>query len=182
METLIKSLLHTDLKPGCIYNREYIGPNEAYKKSNGKTTFVVISVGEKLVIEELYSFSGDAMTDQHRSRTTFSFPENICKEYVVYKCSDPKKWFIHKKTMTLEEAIESGAVTIENIRKIFRDQSKSFIRTDPIVHYEGGKKCLEMLAEPTEKYPYLSMVTFVFESSEDAKKKVRKIFPNAWFM
>ena len=183
MQTLTETLDHTDLKAGRIYNREYTGENEAYKKSNGKTTFEVISVGEKLVIRELYSFSGYAIDKQHKSnRITFSVPEAICKEYIIYECSDPEKWFIHKKAMTLQEAIESKAIIVKDLEKIFCDQSKDSEKKDHVTYYENGKRYLEMLAKPTEKYPYLSMVIFLFENTEDLKSQVTKFVPKAWFM
>ena len=59
---------------------------------------------------------------------------------------------------------------------------KDFEKKDHVTYYENGKRYLEMLAKPTEKYPYLSMVIFLFESTEDLKSQVTKFVPKAWFM
>ncbi len=183
-------LNYKDLKVGHIYNKEYTGKNEAYKKCNGKTTFKVISTGKKYEIKELYSFCGDVYSKYlERGPITFSSPINICKGYNVYECPDPKKWFIHKKIMTLKKAIKENLITVETIKDVFKNQSGNFIREDPVTYYsDKGQRYFELLTEPYmndvqhKKYPYLNSVAFLFKSTEELKLKVREIYPQAWFM
>jgi hypothetical protein len=182
MKSLLKTLSHTDLRPGIIYNREYIGPNETYKKSKGGTTFMVVPTGKKFVIRELYSPSRSISSEHHMGgEITFSEPENICNEYNVYECSDSKRWFIHKKVMTLKEAISTKAINLGELKNVFRDQSTNFTRTNPVSYYEK-KAYFSMTANPTKEYPYLSGVVFVFKNTDDLKLQVRKFFPDAWFV
>lgn len=171
-----------ELKSGKVYNREYVGPNEDYKKINGKTTFLVIFNGSHLVIRTFFSMGGDyasPFVESHYSQ--FNIPHQILHEYKIYECADKRKWFVHCQVMTLEDAITSKLISVDTLSHIFADRSRDSNRHNPVIFYANGSCYVNIAVSPTAKYPFLQWIALSFSDYEDLKTQVCTYCPRAWF-
>lgn len=171
-----------ELKLGKVYNREYVGPDEDYKKINGKTTFLVIFNGSHLVIRTFFSVGGDydsPFLESHYSQ--FNVPHQILHEYRIYECANKTKWFIHCQVMTLEVAITKKFISVDTLSHIFADRSQHFNSRNPVVFYASGSCYINIAVSPTTKYPFLQGIALGFNNYEDLKTQVRSYCPQAWF-
>lgn len=178
------SLCHTDLKVGHIYNRERLGCDDKEIDLSSKTTFELIAVTDRgYETQELFTIGGNEEHPQVRGNVGyFPNPESICKNHHVYECSDPAKWHKHKVVMDIEEAYAQKLISRKDIQAIFRSQAGNYMRRDPVTYYGNGKRCFSMEAKPTTENPRLHSIGFTFKNTAELKKKIRKIYPQAWFM
>jgi hypothetical protein len=170
-----------DLEIGKTYNRVYIGPNKAYAERNGKTTFRVVSkTTNELRTRDLFDPHPMVLDPELKhNEIRYSAPENfIGTQYVVTECDDPTKWFIKSQVMTVQTALQSGAVKLDTLKKHFT----ACAGCQPIMSYNFGEHFyFNLEAQPTEQFPYLETVYFIYEKMDALKADVKFAFPGAWF-
>lgn len=106
-----------DIVVGRVYNRVYVGPNEAYAKINGKETFRVVATSPQLEVQVLFSQFGSLFSEEFESNMiTFGYPDIAFKEFELYEPADESEWF--KKSVrcsSIGEALERGLLTAEDV-------------------------------------------------------------------
>ena len=168
-------------KVGKTYTKEYFGDNEAYKKQNGQTNFRITSIdGDKISCRDLFATYPDDV-ETLESNTWFCTLSSLLRSQVEYKYTQQEPKFIHSVKTTVKDAVESGIVKKEQIERIFRDQSGDYIIENPVSYHSSGIRSLQVAAE-SEENPYLQKAVFVWKSTEEMKKDVQSVFPEAWFM
>jgi hypothetical protein len=177
-----------NLKAGDVINVEYVGDNAAYRKKNGKRTYRITKVDKKtgkIEYRELFYAYGYPLDPEMPSNTIYhSLPGLLCNaDDVVTRIKDPRKeGHIHGLTVSLAEAYRRGWVKLSTIQSIFKDQSGSFIRTNPIVHWTGKSNQLrrwwtvsvdDKLVDP--EYPVLTGLAFVYNTTEELYDDIERV-------
>ena len=126
---------HSELKAGRVYNRVYVGDNEAYARINGKITFLVLKTSPVLKVVELFDQFGDPLQNDLRSGViTISDQSAAFKDFDLYEPSGEAEWF--KKSMiapSLHEAIRGGLIKLVDAKRYADWQG-----TCPFVAHCGG--------------------------------------------
>lgn len=180
------------LKVGDIFNKIYTGSNNAYGRCNGKTTNVLTKIdGDKIEMRQFYAFGGSITDPKCMSNTSYWNMSSMMKsEYEIIKIKDvEKEGFIHQKVLNLGECYKLGIITKEQVCKRFESQAGDFIRKNPITTHLIGigtkenpdwitKRSFNCLVEPFShpKYPYLTCVSFLYDTDEELYNDVNKVF------
>ncbi len=187
----------TKFKVGGIYNKTYVGNNEAYKKQNGKTTFEIVRFekdGDKFYAKDLYAqfprCSSERLDTNDWSWTITYLMKNTDYEYEEVFNED--HYYKHSVSLTMKEAVEAGLIKLETLRRVFRDQSRDYIRKGPVSYDhtrkdDNGKtiygRSLVLLCEQgVSSNPLLQSVSFYWNNTEQFEADVRSVYPEASFM
>jgi len=161
---LKKIASYQELESGKIYNRIYVGDNEAYAKINGKETFVVIATSPELVTRVLFDQFGSPFSEELTSNETiFGNPGRAFADFELYEAENRSDWFIKSQYMKLDQAIKENLVTIDEVRQgIVSSPPQSLERKSFYCRYpvEGRSK----------NNPYLQAVLIKWDSREEMKK------------
>ncbi|MES2985873.1 MAG: hypothetical protein V4686_01965 [Patescibacteria group bacterium] len=158
---------YTQFKVGGIYNRVYIGPNEAYAKINGKETFIVTSL-TPLEAQVLYAQNGSLHTSEIRGgKTTFTDPDYAFKNFDLFEPEGEDEWFKKSARCTsISEAIKKNLLTPEQVKQ-------TSIREGNIVSHWGHQgfefHSYGFNVEPTTEFPYLQRVYICWKDRDTAK-------------
>jgi len=147
---------HKQFAVGKVYNRVYVGDNDAYAKINGKETFIVIATSPELQTQTLFDQFGSAFSDELRGGVvTFGSPEVAFADFEIYEVEDKSEWFIKSRYMTCKEALESGLLF------------PSEIRSKPSSHWSGSKTfqvCTYNVEDRCSDNPFLQCIVVKWES------------------
>ena len=101
---------YMEFEVGKVYNRVYVGENEAYAKVNGKITFIVTEVDPILTVDELFGQFGNPLTDDiRRSGIFFKCPKIALADFELSEPTNKSEWFIKsEKKGSVDEIIRAG--------------------------------------------------------------------------
>jgi hypothetical protein len=167
---------------GGIYNVVYVGPNTAYARINGKETVRITAIEPQLKSVTLFHRFGNPL-NQHIEACECTYGTQSFTECEIFEPSDESEWL--KKSVafaTLQEPLEQGLVTMDDIKRIADRHDKSrFIpyMTGP-GHGLAGVTCLFNTEDTVPDQPLLQSVFIVWKNWEDLRKDFARleIIPN----
>ena len=183
-----------ELKVGDIFNKIYVGENDAYGRCNGKTTNIMTKIeGDKIEMREFYAFLGYCLNPQCMSNTIYwNMSSMLSQNYEIIKIKNPeKKGFIHHKVLNLKECSKLGIIDKKVMMRMFKSQKGDFIRESNIVHHSfytheenpetnisGHKVSFSYGLEPFThpNYPYLILISFVYNNSKELYEDIEAVF------
>lgn len=156
---------YKDFRKGKIYNRVYVGENQAYAKINGKETFIVLKIRPSLQVQILFDRFGSVNTDDLRSGiVTFDCPEKAFAEFEFFEPENRDEWFIKSaKLGSLAEAIKAGFIKREQIENL-KMNAKELV----FFHNIGVYRQFSVNGVPEN--PYLQNVYVLWKTFEAARK------------
>ena len=108
------------LRKGRIYNRVYVGNNQAYAKINGKETFLVLQTKPNLQVVELFDQFGSPYEKNIPSSViTYEMPEVAFKDFEIFEPTKESEWF--KKSVVVKSlvtALKRKYVTLGGLKKL----------------------------------------------------------------
>ncbi len=158
------------LKSGEIYNRVYIGNNDAYGRINGKETFLVLQTEAPLQATVLFDQFGDPHTNDIRSNViTFTHPDFAFKEFELFKPESEEEWFKKSvKVTSLNDALKFN-ITMEDIKRTAEWRHRSpFMPTFDAEWKMKGVQCSFRVEDRTAN-PLLQTVFIVWPNWETMK-------------
>lgn len=159
---------YSQLQPGKVYNRVYIGDNDAYARINGKITFRVIQTEPIMKAADLFCQFGHPL-DAHLAghEWTSRNLERAFQDYQIYEPQSEDEWF--KKSARLssvQEAVRLGYVDVEAL-KGWAD----WRGTCPFETYSGKTVSLSLsVQDKVPDQPLLQTVFIVWETWEKLRK------------
>jgi len=180
-------------KEGHVYNKQYYGTNELYKRQNGQTTIRVIKIdGDKIVYYELYDQYPSLETDELMQGPVFwnlSYLVNSQDEYKYTEVFDKSEYIVHSQIMKLSDALSQGLIKLETIQYMFRDQraehGQQYRTYESVCTNSSGGKFIALkmpVEEGVSDNKMLQTIVFKWDTREQMQNEIREVFPNAWFI
>ena len=167
---------------GGIYNVVYVGPNAAYARINGMETVRITAIEPQLKSVTLFHRFGNPL-NQHIEALECTHGTQSFTEHEIFEPSVESEWL--KKSVafaTLQEPLEQGLVTMDDIRRIadWHGTSPFTAHMTGPRHGLAGVTCLFNKEDTIPDHPLLQSVFIVWKNWEDLRRDfVRlEIIPN----
>lgn len=169
---------------------------DVYNVINGKskyrniTTHMITDLNKdryEVVTKELFTTSPDYHCSLLSSRILW--PKDVFGAHDKIKVTIDQAIKYTDWGTNLTEAVEEGLISSKLVKYIFRDQSRSFIKTDPII-YVGARDVNDRVksnfvlklttTKSTDEHPF--SLVFKWDSRSNMQADVRLVYPDAYFM
>lgn len=168
-----KLINYTWLDKGKIYNRVYVGSNDAYARINGKETFLVLKTEPVLAVQVLYDQFGSPYSEDLRGGVvTFTSPKIAFKEFELFEPENESEWFKKSTRVNcLQEAIDRKLIP-ESLVAHKRINSNGFVPTTSGAGMIGVHWHISV--EDKTDQPLLQTVYVVWKNWEELRADFQK--------